>query len=63
MSDQEILMHIMEDAQNYPKIFNDVSRVLYRTYDRPMGASLCLICAYVIKQLEEEGKISYEIDA
>lgn len=62
MTDEEILLKIAEDAQNYPEIFNDVSRVLYRTYVRPVGAPLCLICAYVIKQLEEEGKISYEIN-
>ena len=60
MNNQDILLNvILPDLQDETsaKLFNDVSRVLYRTYDEPMGAPLCAVITYVIKKLKEDNRI------
>ena len=64
MDEQQVLLDvILPDLQDNESatLFNDVSRVLYRTYEKPMGAGLCAVVTYVIKKLEEENKIERKV--
>ena len=56
MDEQQILLDVilpsLQDEES-ARLFNKVSNILYRTYDQPMGASLCAVITYVIKELKE----------
>lgn len=53
---QEILLDTilpsLQDDES-ARLFNKVSNVLYRTYKEPVGASLCAVITYVIKEMKE----------
>ncbi len=54
--DNEEIMHnvilpSLKDKDD-PTLFNKVSIILYDTYGKPMGAPLCAVITYVIKELK-----------
>lgn len=54
---QEILLdYILPSLQDEESatLFNKISRILYKTYGKPMGAPLCAVITYVVKKLKEE---------
>lgn len=59
MDNQDILIDIiLPEITEHPDLFNDVSRTLYKIYEKPMGANLSLIISYVILDLEKQGKLN-----
>lgn len=55
MDNQQILLdHILPSlhSNDDATLFNKVSIILYDTYGKPMGAPLCAVITYVIKELK-----------
>ena len=56
MNNQQILLDVILPSLNSDDdatLFNKVSIILYDTYGEPMGAPLCAVITYVIKELKK----------
>lgn len=60
MDNQQILLDVilpsLQDKDD-ATLFNKVSIILYDTYGKPMGAPLCAVITYVIKELKRREDI------
>lgn len=56
MDNQKILVDVILPSlkdKDDATLFNKVSIILYDTYGKPMGAPLCAVITYVIKELKK----------